>query len=210
MGFFDTILELTEYPETTAILNNDSPITPDRQGRKIKKTGKNQKKPEKLSFLRPCPVCAGRDFIYGTNGGFFCVVCQPGIVGHPITAAGPERQRPDEGHEEEEGADLEGSSSPLAPSRMDRCERKNLDAAWPILKEMMPALLAAGWTRGALLSRDYRKTQGIAWFPVWRRPGLTVTIGTQGQLVFSFRSGNQDVQQTGWPETSFFQHPKKF
>ncbi len=44
--------------------------------------------PEKLKFLKPCPICGGRDFIHGHEGGFFCISCQPGIEGLPVLALG--------------------------------------------------------------------------------------------------------------------------
>lgn len=37
-------------------------------------------------FLKPCPLCHGRDFIHGIRGGYFCVNCQPGQHGELVKA----------------------------------------------------------------------------------------------------------------------------
>lgn len=43
--------------------------------------------------LKPCPICNGRDFVNGKQGGYFCKNCQPGIKGTSIKAGG-ERFKP--------------------------------------------------------------------------------------------------------------------
>ena len=37
--------------------------------------------------LKPCPLCGGRDFIHGMQGGYFCITCQPNVrPGTPVRA----------------------------------------------------------------------------------------------------------------------------
>lgn len=248
MSFFDTILDSTEKPEITDTVQHLATTPAPGRNQATEKNSENQKnqlkngvsehqpaaspqkktmaKPEKLSFLRPCPICGGRKFIYGAAGGFFCVVCQPGIQGQPVEATGPER---DPGGRELEGRNLRddleigpGTQGPypeissklsIAPERekITGLEQQNFAAAWPVLKELMPTLLAAGWSRAALLRRGkHRGGRGLAWLPVWQKHGLVATVGTHGQLFLTFESGSRKVQQTAWPDVSFFQRPEIF
>jgi hypothetical protein len=232
MSFFDTILKLTEDHENTATVLHRESSSNAYQGSKTGENEENQKyctknetnrlpaanlsrektssRPEKLSFLRPCPICHGRNFIYGAAGGFFCVVCQPGIQGQPVEATGPERPQAEQ-KREGQGGDFSSSASWIEREKISDQDLENFTAAWPILKEIMPALIAAGWSRAALLCRRrHRGSRGIAWFPVWRKPGLSVDIGQHGELVFTFPSGNQEIRQTAWPDVSFFQRPIDF
>ena len=39
--------------------------------------------------LKLCPLCNGREFIHGNQGGYFCRICQPDVrPGTPIRAGG--------------------------------------------------------------------------------------------------------------------------
>ena len=57
-------------------------------------TEKNKKHPavkgrKQVDWLKPCPLCGGRNFIHGYRGGYFCEVCQPGArPGEPVRAVG--------------------------------------------------------------------------------------------------------------------------
>ena len=232
MSFFDTILDLAGKLENTSKAHSQQLLPTAGQRQETAKNGKKQEKaieneasgprpadqahskahskPEKLSFLRPCPICRGRNFIYGSAGGFFCAVCQPGIQGQPVEATGPERQPAGPEHEGQEAEGLYSSCLRPEVERIDQ-EKGNFAAAWPLLKEMMPALLAAGWSRAALLRRrKHRGTRGVAWLPVWRKPALAVTVGGHGEIIFTFKSGDREIKQTAWPELSFFQRPENF
>ena len=44
-------------------------------------------------LVRPCPICAGVDFIHGHRGGYFCTTCQPDArPGTLVWAGGTRRQ----------------------------------------------------------------------------------------------------------------------
>ena len=160
------------------------------------------RKPERLAFLQPCPLCEGRQFIHGAGGGFYCVTCQPGQQGQPVEAAGPDRQAPATTPEDLEPAgDLEiphqENTSDAEPTERQRAYFR---AAWAWIKENREPLLAAGWTPATLFRRaGYRwpyGTWGVAWLPVWDRPGLAVTIGQRGEIRFTYHSGNRTITQT--------------
>lgn len=166
----------------------------------------NQKSPakaEKLSFLRPCPLCAGRNFVLGSQGGFFCAVCQPGMPGQPVEATGRGREKTDLNP----ACQMIGGFD-ATPGRSDTHliagqERENFMAAWPWIKERMPDLLAGGWSRAALLRRGrFRHPSGnwgVAWLSVWKQPSLTVTIGHNGSINFHFLSNGRTIRQTSHP-----------
>ena len=93
MSFFDMIERaLKSQDQSTGKTAGFSPGTLD-QGNSIETThtiniAKRVGKPEKLSFLPPCPVCKGKIYIYGEKGGFFCAACCPNIKGRIVEAAG--------------------------------------------------------------------------------------------------------------------------
>ncbi len=91
MSFFDLIeTDLADQgPDPGEGAADPGPPRHDQQTRPPKQ------KPERLKFLKPCPICEGRQFTHATTGGFFCNTCQPGIVGRPIFAAGNSRQQPE-------------------------------------------------------------------------------------------------------------------
>jgi hypothetical protein len=76
-------------------------------------------------------------------------------------------------------------------------------AAWPWIKEHKAALLAAGWTMAELVRRvKYRwpvGPWGLAWLPVWSKPGVVVTLGGKGGIVFTWRDGERTIKQTARP-----------
>lgn len=210
--------------------------------------GRSKPKPEKLKFLKPCPICQGKAFVHGRNGGFFCSACQPGIKGHPVIARG-HRKPPataeglpcagcgsttytkeqdafifDDGTLADgwhcggkncrvklvignKEADQGSKGRPAADTGQHRPERKkhtsgpdqHFKAAFPWIREHLPELLAAGWTRPALFRRGNcawpAGNWGLAWLPVWNRIGLDVSIGEQGQLNFTFPSNGRQIKQ---------------
>lgn len=160
------------------------------------------RKPERLAFLQPCPLCEGRQFIHGAGGGFYCVTCQPGQQGQPVEAAGPDRQAPTITPEDLEPAgDVEApNQAGTADTGPTEAQRAHFRAAWTWITKNREPLLAAGWTPATLFRRArYRWPYGpwgVAWLPVWGRPGLAVTIGTRGEIRFTYPSGNRTITQT--------------
>ncbi|MDD2464113.1 MAG: hypothetical protein PHI97_08950 [Desulfobulbus sp.] len=159
------------------------------------------RKPERLSFLAPCPVCRGRSFLHIEGGGFACRSCAPGLFGYPVEATGPDRQEPSLDAEFIPSGEGNETSAITQPARIPPNEEQlaNFAAAWPWIKENKAALLAAGWTIAALVRRSKFRWPagpwGLAWLPVWIKPGLVVTIGRRGGIVFTFQSSGRIIQQ---------------
>ncbi|MGD9949323.1 MAG: hypothetical protein AB7U29_12715 [Desulfobulbus sp.] len=159
------------------------------------------RKPERLSFLAPCPVCRGRAFLHIDGGGFACRTCQPGLFGYPVEAAGEDRPIP--------AADIDllpvgdhhdtGTTISALNDEPTEQQRANFAAAWPWIKENKAALLAAGWTMAALVGRSKFRWPvgpwGVAWLPVWTRPGVVVSVDQRGALAFVFSSGGRTITQ---------------
>lgn len=159
------------------------------------------RKPERLSFLAPCPVCHGRSFLHIDGGGFVCRTCQPGFFGYPVEATGPDRQAPN----------LDPELLPAGESRDIPAIRQPVDnqppeealahfaVAWPWVKKHRSALLAAGWTMAALVRRArYRwpcGPWGLAWLPVWSKPGVMVTLVRDGKIQFAYESNGRTIKQ---------------
>lgn len=164
------------------------------------------RKPEQLSFLQPCPLCKGRAFIHIDGGGFVCRTCQPGFFGHPVEATGPDRPSPSPYTELHMANDSEpiGNLS-LLTDHITEQQRAHFAAAWPWIKENMNRLCSAGWTRAALMRRAKFRWPygpwGAAWLPVWNKPGVTVTIGQRGEIVFSFTSNGRIITQAAHKPT---------
>ncbi len=161
--------------------------------------------PERLSFLAPCPVCQGRAFLHIEGGGFVCRTCTPGLFGYPVEATGPDRQAPAMDADLSpagEGDDAATDPLPAVNHQADEL-RAIFVAAWPWIKENKAALLAAGWTISSLARRSKFRWPcgpwGLAWLPVWTKPGLTVTIGHRGEVVFTFPSSGRTITQSAHP-----------
>ena len=164
------------------------------------------RKPERLSFLAPCPVCHGRAFLNIDGGGFVCRTCTPGLFGYPVEAAGPDRPPV-----EDKDIDLRLASdhhdTAAAPQPVG-CEptedqRAHFAAAWPWVKENKAALLAGGWTMAALVRRAKFRWPygpwGVAWLPAWSKPEVVVTIGRRGAISFTFPSSGRTITQISQP-----------
>ena len=163
------------------------------------------RKPERLAFLQPCPLCEGRQFIHGAGGGFYCVTCQPGQQGQPVEAAGPDRQAPTITPEDLEPAgdvDTTHQADTVNTGPTEE-QRAHFRAAWAWITKNREPLLAAGWTPATLFRRARYHwpygTWGVAWLPVWDRPGLAVTIGPRGAIVFTYPSHGRTITQTAHP-----------
>lgn len=213
MGFFDTIdrLKSTETKLRPIIITDQD----SQEDEKKRQTGpfqvkkKTNSKPERLSFLRPCPLCDGKKFVYGNAGGFFCLVCQPGIMGVPVEAGGADRQKPDpdaviQVDAEKHGKDEPGGFQNQGTSRNTPSVQiqSHFKAAWPWIRSKLPELLAARWTRAALFQRSkyrYPTGWGIAWFSIWNQDALVVTTGKNGEIFFTFQSCGRTITQTARP-----------
>lgn len=160
------------------------------------------RRPERLSFLAPCPICHGRAFLHIDGGGFFCRTCQPGFFGHPVEAAGPDRPAPPPDIDLHTARDYHEMAAAMSTPNDEPTEqqRAHFAAAWPWIKENKTALLAAGWTMAALVRRArYRWPYGpwgVAWLPAWSIPGAAVSVGRRGGIVFVFSSGGRTITQT--------------
>lgn len=216
MGFFDTIEKLTAIPVTLpeqeatkppaittsrqrppADPGNEDLWRPTEQDYAERKRLMNQK-PERLSFLQPCPICNGRVFIHIIGGGFTCRVCQPGFLGKPVEATGPDRPAPDQELKMANDSSTTGGQ-PTPTDYLTEKERNHFKAAWPWIKENKQQLLAAGWTRAALLQRSKFRWPygpwGLAWLPVWSKEGVSVTIGKAGKIIFTYQSCGRTITQ---------------
>lgn len=72
------------------------------------------------------------------------------------------------------------------------------------LNDRLDELLVAGWTRAELFRRGrYRwpiGDWGAAWLSSWSDPEKDASLGTRGEIVFSFKNATGQVQQTAWPK----------
>lgn len=161
--------------------------------------------PERLSFLAPCPVCHGRAFLHIDGGGFVCRTCTPGLFGYPVEATGPDRPTPEPDINLLPASDHH-NPAPTIPASNDEPtdqQRAHFAAAWPWIKENKTALRAAGWTMAALVRRSKFRCPygpwGVAWLPPWSKPGLVVTIGHRGEIIFTFPSSGRVITQAAHP-----------
>lgn len=159
------------------------------------------RKPERLAFLNPCPICKGRAFIHVEGGGFVCRVCTPGRSGYPVEATGPDRI-PVLDDELLIAGDNNLTATAKQETSNDQNEQQHtyFAASWPWIKDNFPKLLAAGWTRAALLRRSKFRWPyglwGVAWLPPWAKKGVEVSIGRKGEIIFTYQSGEQSITQT--------------
>jgi len=160
------------------------------------------RKPEPLSFLAPCPVCHGRAFLHIDGGGFVCRACTPGLFGYPVEATGPEQQEQPQDIDLLTAKENEHAPATLDTGRNHPTEEQlaHFAAAWPWIKENKASLMESGWTMSALVRRSRLRWPcglwGIAWLSVWSKPGVVVSIGRRGEIVFVFSSGGRTVTQT--------------
>lgn len=160
------------------------------------------RKPERLSFLAPCPVCHGRSFVHIEGGGFACRTCQPGLFGYPVESTGPEGHTPDQDPELLTAGWSSDVPAPQLPTRNQPPEEAlaHFAAAWPWIKKHRAALLAAGWTMAALVRRGkYRWScgpWGLAWLPVWSKPGVKTSLARNGKIQFIYESNGRTIKQT--------------
>lgn len=192
--------------EKTTQPDDKNAPAPTNDGPKEKRNRHQQQpKPERLTFLQPCPICSGRSFVAGTGGGFFCTTCQPGIEGQPVEAAGRGTRLTTADRELLLVNDNFSGSQPAdpQPGQVTDRQRQHLMAAWPWIKENKAQLLGAGWTMAALVARSkYRwpcGSWGLAWLPVWTRDQLQVTINDRGIIIFTFQYCGKTVTQTVKP-----------
>jgi hypothetical protein len=71
--------------------------------------------------------------------------------------------------------------------------------AW--LLEHREALDDTGWTAPELYRRN--KSRGIAWMPIWNRPGLLVDLAHGGVIQFDFQGTRGTTRQTARPRKIF-------
>lgn len=212
MGFFDTIIDTSEELENHVGQKGNDPETGTKIFHKPKYSvstpmvpsdRKSPAKAEKLSFLRPCSLCSGRNFVLGSQNGFFCAACHPGISGQLVEATGPDREKTDLKLDCQTIGGIDATHGRRGTLQITTQARENFMAAWPWIKERMPELLAGGWSRAALLRRGrFRHPSGnwgVAWLSVWKQPSLLVTIGHNGSIIFHFLSNGRNIRQTSKP-----------
>ena len=89
MGFFDLIENTAKQADSQVVHPASGTVRVNRDQDLVGEPARRSaSRPEQLKFLRPCSICGGRDFIHGRDGRFFCTICQPGITGTPVKAAG--------------------------------------------------------------------------------------------------------------------------
>lgn len=209
MGFFDTIDRLkktdttsksiedkanqAKEEKTTLASSTPVPIPKKRPDQATQRTEKT----ERLAFLRPCPICKGRSFVYGSRGGFFCSTCTPRIEGQPVEATGPERKQNNQGVVKSTGPN--GSTPQISTSRLGE-NPDNFKAAWPWLKSNLDALLSAGWTKAALFRRGKHRyptgAWGAAWSDAWTRNNTSISINKNGDISIIYNGQGRTVIQT--------------
>jgi hypothetical protein len=209
MSLFDTLEHIsTEDDSPLAIRDREESKeekTPDFK--KTSNTGgvpvKRQKatiQSENLSFLRPCPICHGRNFTYGNKGGFFCNTCQPGITGSPAYATGQDRLNV---HAAEPTTTQSHVQNVSAQIRKTSQEAECFKIGFPWIMAHLEELLATGWTRPGLFRRSCHRwcigNWGLAWAASWTRPGVKIAIEKSGRVSFTFTSGCRTITQAAYP-----------
>lgn len=105
-------------------------------------------------------------------------------------------------------ATASGSAGLAQPGRANKLDEKNAEyfrAAWPWLQANLPGLLSAGWHRRALFQRGKNRYPagqwGVAWLPVWRKKGLSLTLNRHtGAIAFHFSgTDGRPITQTAHP-----------
>lgn len=164
-----------------------------RQHTKLEASNKKRKPIERLKFLKPCPLCGGREFVHGKRGGFFCVHCQPGKEGQPVFALG------------HRAAKREEVDPPQGLPDRKETARNISRRGYVWVREHLPELLDLGWSRAELFRRSRLKWPlgqwGIAWLPVWEREGVVVDIDKRsGRICFRFCDPcGREIVQTASP-----------
>jgi hypothetical protein len=164
------------------------------------------RKPERLSFLSPCPDCGGREFMHLEGVGFQCRTCQPWNVGYPVLATGPVDRVETVNTELLPAGENTAAPAPPQARKIHPNEEQlaSFLVAWAWIKENRAALLVAGWTMAALVRRAKCRCPygawGVAWLAVWnKQEQLAVTIGRRGEIVFSYQSNNRTIMQAAKP-----------
>ena len=146
----------------------------------------HQAKAEKLKFLKPCPLCQGREFTHGKNGGFFCNVCQPDVIGLPVIALG-RRVVPQ--------SPVKKKQQRVKRVRLSREEQAQIcfQVGFPWIMENLKKLLEAGWSRPSLFRRGKQNwpygKYGAAWSSGWIKKDVLVSIDERsGAIYFTFTS----------------------
>lgn len=136
------------------------------------------------------------------GGGFACRTCQPGLFGYPVEATGPEGHTPDQDPELLTSGWNNDVPTPQQSTLNNPPDEAfaHFATAWPWIKEHRAALLAAGWTMAALVRRGkYRwpcGPWGVAWLPVWSKPGVTTSLARNGKIQFVYESNGRTIKQT--------------
>jgi len=99
--------------------------------------------------------------------------------------------------DEEDTADTMDTENYMSPTSSQRRPSYFISAHKWIIQNKSE-LMAAGWTVPEFYRED--KSQGIAWCPVWDKPGLKIHLQNDGCLVFQYSNatGNR-IRQTAFP-----------
>ena len=195
------MIEEAKHKETTT---QEAPPREHQQTLPAKKTEKKKKR-EQLKFLKPCPLCGGRQFTYTTGGGFLCEHCQPGCCGTPVLAGEPDRpEKPPPPRQMK----LYGCSLDPKPEEEKRSgeEYTHLQHGLPWIRAHLSQLMESGWSRAALFRRGRHRYPLGAWGLVfchcWSWPDVTVTLQENGAVAFRYKSAHDYIQQRATPPAS--------
>lgn len=219
MGFIDEYHALHGLTKPKKKKQQATPVFPLKDPSQLEKGGvdnektsrvKKQKAPEKLNFLRPCPICEGRKFTCSITGGFFCIKCQPKQEGVYVIAGGHERPKnnPQKNTilKKYGNANTEHSSNDLEQAKRSRKRNKRQGGEYAFFEISLPwickhqaELLAAGWSKPSLYRRA--KTTwptgpwGLAWRSCWSWPRLKAKILNDGSVAFSYQGPHGKITQ---------------
>lgn len=159
-------------------------------------------KVEKLSFLKPCSLCNGRNFISKQKGGFFCIKCQPNEKGIRVFAAGNRKNTKNESDTHLNQA----RKNEARPQRKGTAEKRHhFQTSFPWIMEHLAELQKAGWTRPALFRRGKHRFPigewGVAWYPIWTESNLKINICKRSSAIrFSFvGTDGRAISQAAYP-----------
>ena len=183
-------------------IENDPESEEARPEKEVRYQPVNHSNVEKLAFLKPCPLCSGKDFISKQKGGFFCIKCQPNQKGIRVFAAGNRKKPGKECDTLHEQVEKKPSNT---QRKVTAGNSPHFQTALPWIMDHLEELQKIGWTRPSLFRHGKHRfpigVWGVAWFLIWTKANLQINICKRsGAIRFSFTgTDGRKICQTAYP-----------